>query len=429
MTVDNAALEGSPQAIGDFAPTASGADMVVAAPPRTSATGRFGRRRRVLLAGCCISVLTVIVADVAIGIAFCRDGMFRHWPLPPYSLIFKDSQLEWLQKDDWPYYVFDADLGWTLRPDGVFAGRRYRANSAGIRADREYALKPPPGVIRIAAFGDSYVHGDSVDNTETALAILEQSRDNLEVLNFGVPGYGTDQAYVRYQRDGAKYRPHIVLIGIMLENIQRNVSAFRTTYYHQTGLPLPKPRFRLNSSDGLELVPCPVRSLGELRESVESGRLLETLSKTDYWVGRIPIAYRDSPIFGSSLVRIVCGAYESRGRDQRIYFNDVAGEPFRVTVAILREFRAEAIADGAERAIVVVLPDKCTIRQQLAGEPKFWHTLTDALASADVPYIDLTPALMEAVRRDGVDANFNGTHYNAKGNAVVAEALRRSLFP
>jgi hypothetical protein len=75
----------------------------------------------------------------------------------------------------------------------------YVSNSAGIRSNREYNLIAPPGVTRIVAFGDSFTHGDEVPNQETWEYLLEQSRDEVEVMNFGVQGYGADQAYLRYK--------------------------------------------------------------------------------------------------------------------------------------------------------------------------------------------------------------------------------------
>ena len=51
-------------------------------------------------------------------------------------------------------YPHDPLLGWTAKPGG--SAHLYHANAQGIRADREYALLPPAGVLRIAAFGDSH---------------------------------------------------------------------------------------------------------------------------------------------------------------------------------------------------------------------------------------------------------------------------------
>ena len=52
---------------------------------------------------------------------------------------------------------------------------------------------------------------------------MESYDSNMEVINFGVGGFGLDQAYLRYLEDGIQYKSHIVMIGFMSENIYRNV--------------------------------------------------------------------------------------------------------------------------------------------------------------------------------------------------------------
>ena len=51
------------------------------------------------------------------------------------------------------HVAHDSALGWVLRRG---------ANSAGMRDDREYEKFPPRGIIRIAAFGDSFTYGSDV---------------------------------------------------------------------------------------------------------------------------------------------------------------------------------------------------------------------------------------------------------------------------
>jgi len=56
---------------------------------------------------------------------------------------------------------------------------------------------------------------------------LEHAWPGSEVLNFGAPDYGHDQAWLRYERDGRAYRPCVVLMGYMVDSISRVVSRFR----------------------------------------------------------------------------------------------------------------------------------------------------------------------------------------------------------
>lgn len=398
-------------------------------PRAGSSACALGSRRRRVLMGVALSLALLVVFDLAIGWFFCRDGQFRQWRLPPYSLLFTENQRTWLHQDDWPYYRFDATLGWTLKPDATFANGLYRTNSEGIRADREYALEPPRGVIRVATFGDSFTHGDDVDNTQTAAALLEASGGRFEALNFGVPGYGTDQAYLRYIQEAARFRPHVVVVGLMFENLQRNVSVFRPAYFHDTGLPLVKPRFRLEWDGSPALLPPPAKSLAELRRTIETGELLAALRDTDFWVGRAPWVYDDSPLFKSSLIRILSAARENGGRAYRDYYLDPASEPFRVTAGILSEFQRRTIADGVGRFMVLMLPDKSSLREQLARpeRPFFWQGMVDTLQAGGIECVDLAPPFLESAARRGVDGFFVGSHYSVHGHAVVAEAIQRRI--
>ena len=172
-----------------------------------------------------------------------RPGYIRSWPFTAgYA----------------SYLSFSPTLGWNIKPNGSLG--LYQANSSGFRSSKEYALTPPPGVLWVSTFGDSFTHGDDVKNEDTWQAKMEQFGLNLEVLNFGVGAFGLDQAYLRYLEDGPRYHPHIVLMGFMTENIFRIVNTYRPFYFTQTGTPLTKPRF-ITREDNLVLIPNPMPSL------------------------------------------------------------------------------------------------------------------------------------------------------------------------
>ena len=56
-----------------------------------------------------------------------------------------------------------------------------------------------------------------VNNGETWQDYLEQMRDDVEFLNLGLPGGGTDQAFLRWKQDGIQFKSHIVILGIWPE--------------------------------------------------------------------------------------------------------------------------------------------------------------------------------------------------------------------
>jgi hypothetical protein len=382
------------------------------------------------LAGLLLSVVVFALLDLLVGVFLLPNDTFRGQPTVPYDLIFTETQAEALERPpgNSAYGRFDADLGWSIRPNGVSSNGLFRANSAGFRALREYSLKPPGDVIRIAAFGDSYTHGDEVSNQDSWPHLLEQGGDLREVLNFGVNGYGTGQALLRYRRDGAQYEPDIVIIEVILGSILRNVSVYRPAFFHDNPNAVVKPRFTLTDSDTLVLVPTPVASEEELLSSIRSRELLSVLKQTDFWVQRAPLAYDRSPLFWSSLLRITYGIFENSGRSVAAYYRDPDSEPFRVSMAILETFYEEAMAMGADRVLVVLFPVRGAIARQLEGRPVFWGSLIEYLDEKNIPYLDLTAAMTEAARSNDLNDLFMRTHYSRAGNEVVARELESILF-
>lgn len=391
-------------------------------------------RRRVprWVLGVVVTLATLILADCLAGWLLIRDNRFRDRPVPPYGLTFNDAQRRHLAEMDehWdPYTQFDPVLGWSIRPLGVSADGRFRANAAGLRGDREYAPLPPEGTIRIAAFGDSFTHG-ATSNSDTWCAQLESLDSRLEVMNFGVNGYGPDQALLRYEKGGgAAARPRIVLIGLMVENILRSVSVYRPAYYHETNSVVVKPRCRIGADGGLEWVPLGVRDARELKQEVETGAILERLRETDDWVRRLPRAYERSPLYWSSTVRMLDSVRENSGRDPCEHYLNAQSEPYRVSRAILKRFHEDALRNGADRVVVLFFPDEPTLYDLSAGQARCWSEFLRDLGGEGVETLDLTDVLLEAFRALGPQALFADNHYSAKGNAIVAAAVYRRLFP
>ena len=147
----------------------------------------------------------LVLAGVVLGALLVELGLRLASPVPAQNLLpfaYRHEALRRIAGGE-VYIEFDAQLGWVTpaareRADG---GVVYRTNRAGLRADRDYAPDPSPTVRRVAAFGDSFTHCDEVNYPDCWTAELERAWSGTEVLNFGVPGYSPDQAWLRYQRE------------------------------------------------------------------------------------------------------------------------------------------------------------------------------------------------------------------------------------
>ena len=106
-------------------------------------------------------------------------------------------------------------------------GYLVRANGSGFRCDREFTAKPTPGTRRVLLFGDSFTAGDGVSNGQRFGDVLEQRVSGIEVLNFGLPGTGTDQQYLAYQEYGRGLEHDLMVLAVQVENIRRVGQRYR----------------------------------------------------------------------------------------------------------------------------------------------------------------------------------------------------------
>ncbi len=156
------------------------------------------------------------------------------------SLIFSISVMEIglrLAGISYPTFSrFSPDTGDSLLPgaEGWYMkeGRAYiRINSDGLR-DREHIISKQPGTLRIAVLGDSYAEAMQIPINKTFWATLERELEScknmqyseIEVINFGVSGYGTAQELLTLRHKAWKYNPDIVLLAFVTGNDIRNNS-------------------------------------------------------------------------------------------------------------------------------------------------------------------------------------------------------------
>ena len=151
------------------------------------------------------------------------------------------------------FYCYDDYRGWGLNPGAHGWYRRegtayVRISHDGFRGP-DYPQRKPPGVLRVAVLGDSYVEAIQVPEDKTFTAVVERKLGDcaavkgrrVEAMNFGVDGYGTAQELVTLRRKVWRYSPDIVVLAIFLGNDVRNNSVVlegdrcRPFYSYQDG--------------------------------------------------------------------------------------------------------------------------------------------------------------------------------------------------
>ena len=392
---------------------------------------------RRILAGALMVCFGIALALVLLE-AFIRaagstdvDGQFSFmgYALHPYVIPVKqmgERIEEYLEVKEWAAVIYDAQVGWTFKPNTERQGGIFTVNGAGIRSRREYAQNPPDDTLRIAIFGDSFTAGEDVNDDESwgqqLEMLLNDAGIKAEVLNFGVSGYGMDQAYLRWQHLGASFAPDIVIFGLQPENLKRNVNVFRQLLdSSRYALPFSKPRFVLE--DGrMILVNSP---------PIPPERLPEVFS--DF--GQHPLAQhefhylsRDAAARWWTSSRLASWIYALLQRDDEYpgyYEADTEGG--QLGRAIVDAFAASVMRHDA-RFIVLHLPLQSHLRRYHSDfpppEPPYHHLLVHSRAAYH--YIAMEEQLDSAF----VDNAFwtGGKHYGPAIHALVARTVAQELM-
>ena len=325
--------------------------------------------------------------------------------------------------------MLDRELGWLYRPG--FRSATDHLNAAGLRSLREYAPSIPVGHVRVAAFGDSFVYGNEVPDSSTWTAQVERMDSAVEVLNYGVGGYGLDQAFLRYLRVGEKYHPQLVVIGFVPDDLPRLVNVYRR-FMSSSEWPLIKPRFVMGSDGALQLRAEHVPDAEGYRAYVEQPSRVRDLGRLDFWYE--PLIY-DNPLYDwSATVRVFSSAWARVRRrtwdTNRLVIDNqynVKSEAFRIQVALMEAF-AKAVSERGARSLVVFFPDKPSAIRAVAGEAPVYAPLVRILRSKGISTLDLAPEFASETGEKRPDDWFMpGGHYSNSGNRIAARAILRAV--
>jgi hypothetical protein len=323
---------------------------------------------------------------------------------------------------------YDSTLGWAPRPGGVSSDGLYRYDAVGARAPETPHPEQREGHT-ISLFGDSTMHGTGVPYGDTIGAYLEEnSVTTRSVRNFAVGAYGMDQALLRWRAVHTHSPSHVVVFGFQAENVKRNGSIFRAFYtYESIDIPFSKPRFVLKE-ESLAPVNLPTIPPQEVVAALK-GELNPLLRKHDFFYN--PAWYADSVLYHSRFVAFSLAAlfmnnrYSVAAREREIY--DAQGELGTLAVAIMRVFRDEVEAAGAQ-FVVVHLPRRFAVSASLEGAELPYSQLLDRVKS-EFTVIDPLERLTQVARHDGAHSLYvDPWHYSGRGARVVASAISESII-
>lgn len=309
----------------------------------------------------------------------------------------EDARLRWMERSrashrsGMAFDVPDPLLGWrprasldrTRRVDGETV--RITTDAHGLRGGHDVAEARTPGVPRVAVFGCSQTFGGHVDDADVYTARLAHMLPGTEVLNFGVHGYGTDQMLLRWETEGVRSQPDVVVLAFAYYHLSRNATDFRF---------FAKPRFVLGDDGTLALRGVPVPPPDALRTAARP---------------------QPTPVLDRLVALRWLWDRELRRREHAVH--QPGSDAWAVTEALITRFARSAHEHGARFVILNVAEQGREMDAALSG----------LAARLGVEWVD-SQTQLDAVRATGVAVRVAGDgHWGPHGHAALADTLHDAL--
>ncbi len=322
--------------------------------------------------------------------------------------------------------VFDGELGWTHGPNTSRPGRKVSAQAT--RGARSYTATAADGVVRMATFGDSFTYGEEVDDGKDWGALLEKRGNQVEVMNYGVSGYGPGQAYLRFKRRGPESKAQVMMFGLSVWDLPRSMSVSPRFFAPEADFAV-KPRYIYKGPGQLELIPSPIKEKKDLQKYYDEPKaILEVGKQHDHFYEK---AIFENPLFDySHTVRLFSVSWviakrrmldpdrEFVGaRGARIF--NTEGAAYHLALELSQRFDQDVKALGA-KPIIVIFPDIKNVERMYKNEPGMadqW--LKDCLA-AGLDCRNATEAFKD-YKGDLEPLFMPAGHYSEAGGELVAD--------
>lgn len=311
--------------------------------------------------------------------------------------------------------VFERDplVGWKLRTDLSDDNDLYTTSPEGWRSGRNVAARTAPPEKRVALVGDSFTFAEDVVFADSWGHMLDEKLgESTLVMNFGVPAFGVDQAYLKYEHTARQFNPDVVILGVFPDDLERGMTVYplirRPWWQNQ----FSKPRV-LVADGGIEIVNSPTLSPQEIfaRESITD------LPYLQYDRGYHAFHWRQRWYHASYLVKFFMSRFQ-RWEDPAPVNSDAAMAA--LNLAVVREFIASVSRAGGQ-PIVTYMPSRRDVEHYDSGanNPSIAKQM---LVDGAVPHVDLTPCVAPIPPDERYMLGGNG-HYSPRANDAISTCL------
>jgi hypothetical protein len=344
----------------------------------------LSRAAKIVLINIAVLVLLLMLAEGGASLLFVANALIRAPALSENS-----------------HATYDPSLGWVNRPnvrlpDQYGPGIYLRTNAQAFRNDHAFTRTVPPGKTRVVCSGDSFTFGFGVNNDQAWCQRLTALDPRLETVNMGQGGYGLDQAYLWYLRDGVALDNQVHLLAFITEDFRR----MQSDRFIGVGKPILGLR-----NDSLVVLNQPVPKVPPMTR---------WMAVHHHVIGYLNVVRLGRKIFG--LGEMDDSAPSSGAQD----------DSTRKVVA--RVFANVASVDRAKgsRLVLVYLPGPGDYRTN--EQTNQWRRFVQAEAARQgIMLVDLIETIRRVPPTDVNGLFLQDGHYSVAGNEFIAGAIHREL--
>jgi hypothetical protein len=322
---------------------------------------------------------------------------------------------------------YDPALGLNVHAREVVYNKvrllRKQPNGDGF-LDVQHSLAKPPGTVRLAFFGDSYVEAAQVPTDQTFFRRLPTSVAGhaLEPLAFGMSGWGTLHAWLASRHEADRYDVDVVGY-VFVENDPGDSDWNLSGGRRLSPIPFAVPS---TAPDGFRIVTAGDGAPGlgfRLLKGLQQSSLLAQVV-----VSRVQLLRSRGPA-----LRARESDREMSGRaGSRVSASDLAGtwpealrqESATLAERILRRWKADCDAAGRPFFVLYVPRGEAQLTGEIRAEDTWLPWLQETSAALGIELVDPSAALR---RRLAEGVHVYEDHFSPDGHRVVAEVLESRL--
>jgi hypothetical protein len=320
---------------------------------------------------------------------------------------------------------WDDELGWPPPAEAVALPR----DPTGAKFNPDF---PDSAQACASAYGDSFIWGEELPPPDGWIEQLSRKL-GCRVSNYGVSGYGTDQALVRFRRMASDKAP-TVMLGIYPENVLRNVNQYRGFMGYPPHPGWLKGRFVLDRAGTLNWIERPRL---DLETFIQLHRDPAAIVPHEYFLPDGP----DGPVtvgfpYALAAVRFaltprLLSRLTLRPSWGGFFDDHHPSGALPLTVAIAEAFARLAEHRG-KKALVVIVPGPGSFRTRATYGTFEYAPLIAALTERQIDVLDVGAALIVHGMGNYCElyARYPGEcggHFGIAGGKIVAEVVAAEL--